>query len=220
MNTAAIEEAADPGSQLATADVNLKILLRHKVIPDFYEAVGYPWWRRKHFTKSVVQGDTTVTISSTQLGTNNSVGKIRTLSLNDTPKDGMKYIGDRDDLVMSALLATEQARPVQYWHQLNATPPGIDIYFQNPSNAAFTLAGFYDNHIYFSDDTTAVDLAPFIPHQFQWGLVEMLKAELYERRFGIGDNRFQLAKAEGQRWVAAAMENLEGARGRRMVYAG
>lgn len=210
MTTADIEEAADPSSQLATADINLKLLLRHSVIPDFYETVGYPWWRRKFDSVNLAAAGTYVDTTA------QDVGHIRTIKVGAT-LDPVEYIGDQDDKVFAGMIATTAAKPQQYWKKITTSGgnPVTRIYFQAPSDAAYTVYIAYDSHILFVDDTTSVNLSLYIPFQFHWALVEMLKCELYERRFGDGDPRYQRAEAKAGRLIAQAMENLEGGRGQK-----
>lgn len=213
MTTAQIETAADPSSVLAPADVDLKVLLRYKVVPDFYEQVGYAWWRRKQVSLSISANATYVS------STAGDIGHIRSVYLSSDTDNELDYIGDREDLIVKARVATVASKPTQYWHQLVSTTE-MRFYFGAPSDGAYTMLLGYDSHIVFADDTSSVDLAAYIPKKFHWALVEGLKRELYERRFGDGDSRYQRADAEWQRLTAQAMESMEDTRGRRVSFAG
>lgn len=211
MTTAEIEEQANLDNA-ATADMNLKVLLRQKVIPAFLKDVGYPTWRRVHGTASIVAGDTYFDFSTDELD------HVKSIALAPDYEKPLTYIGDIPHLIQEALAATTRAKPDSYWTTFNSTG-FLRVRLNCPSDASYTVAFSYDRIVPFSDNTTSVNLNVYIPKQFHWALVEGLKREIFRTRVGIGDNRFQLADAEYQALVARASENQEMGRGNSVKFA-
>ena len=55
MLTSLIEQYADIGG-LSSPDINLKVLLRHNIVPAYMADVGFVAWRRSFGTIALVQG--------------------------------------------------------------------------------------------------------------------------------------------------------------------
>lgn len=220
MTTAQIVTFADPG-QLANPDLNLDVELRRNVIPLFYSkadhydeelggGVGYArWFRKDGVLQAITQGDTSFVLPA-------DFGEMKYIALGmqvtsstslDFQRHELTYIGDRPDKVERALSATQQVRPSGYF--FGGTPGAMTLMLSDPSDAAYTCRYSYWNQAVFPDDTTSVDLNAFIPPQFQWTLVELLRRVLYGFRFGIGDERYGLATANAKRGLQAARANLE-----------
>lgn len=210
MTTAEIEEQANLDGA-ATSDINLKVLLRRKVIPMFLKDVGYVTWRRVHGTASIVAGDTSFDFST------NELDHVKSIALAPDYDVPLSYIGDLPELVQAASAATTRAKPTGYWTTFNSTG-FLRVRFNCPADASYTVAFTYDRVVPFSDNTSSVNLDVYIPHQHQWALVEGLRREIYERRWGIGDSRYQRADSEYKELVMRASENLEMGRGQRVYF--
>lgn len=210
MTTADIESQANLDGAAGT-DMNLKVLLRRKVIPMFFKDVGYVTWRRVHNTASIAAGDTYFDLST------NELDHLKQVALSVDYDNPLQYIGDVPELVQKALAATTRDKPSGYWTQFNSTG-FMRVRFNCPADTAYTVAYTYDRVVPFANDTDTLDLNQYIPWQFQWALVEGLRREIYERRWGIGDSRYQRADSEYQALVARASENLEMGRGQRAYF--
>lgn len=70
------------------------------------------------------------------------------------------------------------------------------IKFQAPPDAVYSIAVVQLTFIPFVDDTTSVNLLPYIPEQLHWGLVCGLRAQIFFDRYGQGDPRYDRAMAE------------------------
>lgn len=204
MLTSKIETFADVGG-IAQPDVDLKAVLRHKVVPEFLQLVGYPSWRRK--TASIIlKSDGTQAYDLPD-----DFGSMKEAALSDSYKPPLTYIGDDPAKLMAAeAAASERTKPSGYCLVRRATSELFKrIKFNCPPDQAYTCRFVYYNTAVFTDDTTAVDMDMYIPAHFQWGLIEGLKAYLYGVRRGIGDDRKADAENEFAKYVALASENPE-----------
>ncbi|HXI85277.1 MAG TPA: hypothetical protein VNL17_14445 [Verrucomicrobiae bacterium] len=225
MTTVDIETQADPDG-LATTSLNLKFVLRHKVVPDFYSVpdssqaggmggVGYVGWRRKSISQAITQGQQTFDLPD-------DFGTMKTISLGiasinnqlEFETHELSYIGDNPTLVMMAESATVQVQPTGWylvWTSASGGHPAgyRTVKFDAPSDAAYTCRAVYYNQINFADDTTSVDLNVYIPQPYQWALVCGLQRELYATRLSQGDDRYQRADSEYRRIINQARRNME-----------
>lgn len=210
MKASNVESYADVGG-IASPDINLKVLLRRMVIPEFFEDVKYPSWRRVPASLPVQQGVKAYDLPD-------DFGQMIQVVLGI--EQPVKYIGEDPDKVLAAELATQPGKPSGYYlcrredsevfKRLSFDcPPG-----QNYPNCKI----LYYRQANFEDDTADVDLDKFIPSQFQWALVERLKAEIMAVRFGLGDPRYTAAMESYARWVMRATENPELARRNHAVF--
>lgn len=234
MTTAQIVTFADPGG-LSQPDFDLNVLLRRKIIPEYLSVpyrdddgamrggVGYVGWRRKIGTQAI-----TTALQSFDLPTDfwqmKQIGfglqSVTTQPLN-FDRGELVYIGDDPGLVSQAESATIPARPSGWYLVRTASAPNQyrTAKFSCPADMPYTCRFVYYSGIVFADDVTAVELDAFIPTQFQWTLVDGLKRELYGFRFGIGDNRFQLAAEAYTQGVGSARVSPELAAGSRAKFA-
>jgi len=206
VTTAEIESMADPSSA-ATADLNLKLELRHRVIPEFFEDVGYVAWRRRPYTEALVAGNQYVDAAeSTWL-----FGHIKEAYISPYWTVPLEYIGEDPVEVLKAKANTTPGRPTKFYLESSGTR-FERISFDCPADQAYTVALTVDIHIKWPDNTSSVDLDPYIPPQFQAGLVDGLRRFVYRERFGIGDQRFQEAAEAFERWKTRANKSKELAR--------
>lgn len=208
MTTAEIETLANPGGAIiGSSDLNLKTILRRKVIPQFESDVGECAWRRVFTTLSFAAGD-----REKDLPTNFK-------KMLDGPSwydaDGlrwnMSYLGENVAAVLESENSTTAAAPSGFYLVRPATAP-INlrrIRLNAITDRALTLQYGYISQIYFADLTTSVELDPFIPLDLQWALVEGLKIEVLADRMAIDDPRIAKAIADRQRYIDKAIEERE-----------
>lgn len=212
MTTEKIESLADVGG-LAQPDINLKSVLRNKIVPEFYHDVGYVSWRRKTATLALTAGvqSGSTTDLATDFDSMMDVSIHQAPPLKDTP---LTYIGDDPVKIAKAEANTVQSKPTG-WYLIrpSATTALRRMKFDAPSDAAYTVYYTYYSRVVFADDAAIVDMDGYIPTKFQWGLVEGLKAYLYGVRYGMGDQRYAAATQEFEQYKARAAENLELSRG-------
>jgi hypothetical protein len=218
MTTADIEAKADPGN-LASPDLDLKFELRQNVVPYFYSpenprdelggGAGYAWWRRKAASAGINQGDQSFALPADFWEMKFiSFGEVTTASSSlDFDRDELKYIGEDPGLVARAEVATVQVRPQGYYYSGN--PGAMLLKFDSLADQPYSVGYSYYNRLVFADNTTTVDLNDFIPNQWQWALVSLLRRVLYGFRLGVEDSRFQWATDEAKRWLQAARTNQE-----------
>lgn len=204
MTTATIAAAADTKG-LAGSDMDLQVLLRRNVIPAFLEDVGYVSWRRQAATASVTLGARYVALAT-------NFWHMKTVGLATEEDTPLNYIGDDQVQILAAEANTTNAKPTGYYMKIH-TDGTWRLYFDAPFDVARTVAYTYDTNILFADDTTVVNLDIYIPSQFQWALVEGLKAEIFYDRYGVGDDRFTAAEAKYDKWVQRARNSPELSRG-------
>ena len=206
MTTAEIESMADP-SGVATADLNLKLELRHKVIPEFFEDVGYVVWRRRPVTKTLLANTQYVDLTDSTY----TFSHIKELYLSTDFNNPLEYIGEDPVEVLKARTNTTPGKPSKFYLESSGTRLER-VSFDCPADQQYTVAATIDIHILWPDNTSSVDLSPYIPPQFHGGLVDGLRRYVYRERFGIGDERYQEAVSEFERWKARAAKSKELAR--------
>jgi len=215
MTTAQIATYAD-SKGLASSDLDLQVLLRRKLVPDFLARVGYTAWRRKEDTAAVSANVRYFDI------TDNDFWHMKKLVISGEEETQLLYIGDDETKVLQAAATTtaDADKPTGYYLRLVAGSPAVwRVYFDVPTDTARTFAYIYDTNIYFADDSTSVNFDAYIPHQFQWALVEMLKAEIFADRFGAGDeSRYSRATQEAERIIQLAQESPDLSRGGKARY--
>ena len=208
MTTADIEALANQDG-LATSDfaASLQKMHRRMVVPEFLRdidrVIGHVHWRRKTTTFSVVVGTRNYDCPS-------DFAKFELISRADPQsstglKDaGLDYIGEDEMEVLKAEAATQPGPPTAYY-VVAGSPAQFAIRLACPPDAAYTLHALYWRMIPWANDTATVDLDPYIPWQYQGGLVKRLRMYILEDRVGIRDNRYGMAKDEYAAWI----ESLE-----------
>lgn len=202
MLTSLVEQYADIGG-LSSPDINLKVLLRHNIVPAFLADVGYVSWRRVAATIALVQTDQSKDLPD-------DFWQMQSLVISPNFSVNLQYIGDDPEKVLAAEGNTTQAKPGSWYLVRRASTLLFKkIKFNSPSDAAYTVYYTYYSNVVFTDDTTDVELDKYIPNQFQWALIEGLKKEIMFLRFGIGDPRYIASEQNYQTWVQRATESPE-----------
>lgn len=210
-----IESAANRGD-LATGDFQAGVVLRRGVIPAFLEDCGREGWRRKYYKFSTSLNTQAYPLPGDFF---EAAGVFTDSSFCGCSALGLDYIGEDPDRVVMA--------------ELNTTPGGLDAYylapdpadanaqaikFSAPADGAHSVVLAYYWYIPISDDRQDLDMRAYIPEQYHWALVEALKREIYEDRFGQQDSRFQVADAKYKEWIAKISVKREMAARERAVY--
>lgn len=201
MTTFEIESMANRGD--IARDMNVGAILRYQVIPEFLEDVRYCAWRKKWASISTVAGTRDYALPA-------DFGEMQKVTRVDYGE--LHYIGDQEEKVFAAEEATTQNAPTLYYLGRDPDSTGgafKHIFFDCPPDAVYTIRYNYLYTVPFTDLVTPVDLAAWIPDQFHWGLVEGLKREIYEERFGLGDPRSAKAAESFAEWKQRALANHE-----------
>jgi len=205
MLTSLIEQYADIGG-LSTPDINLKVLLRHNIVPAYMADVGFVAWRRSFATLSLMPGTTAYDLPT-------DFWMMQSLALDSAPSVPLQYIGDDAEKVMAAEVSTVPGKPGGYYLVRRTTSLVFKRFKLNCTpDASYPAHYTYYSGVPFVDDTTDVEMDKYIPSQFQWVFVEGLKKEIMFIRFGIGDPRYVAAEQSYGIWVQRAAENPELAR--------
>lgn len=201
MTTADIETIANKGT--VARDLNVGQVLRRQIVPEFLLDVKACGWRKKWATISTVAGTQNYALAS-------DFGEMREVQI--VGYEPLEYIGEDAEKVFAAKAATARARPTGYYlgRDPGSTGAAFKYLFLNaPADGVYTIRYNYFYIIPFSDDVTSVDLVAWIPDEFHWGLVEGLKREVYEDRFGLGDPRAAKAAERFEKWKSRALNNTE-----------
>jgi len=216
MTTAdAINNAND--ANLAYPDIDLGTLLRDKILFELFEDVPLEVsWRRKSGTINIVQGTYDYALPA-------DFDFFKELSLDPDNDLYLEYIGDQPDKMMASaanIANAFQQKPSGYYLYRVADPTYgavTHITFDSPPDAAYTARYLYFfSYKFLAQESVELDL--YIPPQFQWGIVEGLQREIYRRRFGVGDARYQSAASEFERYKARAANRPELANNNKAVF--
>lgn len=211
MTTAEIESAANRGN-IATADFVIGQVLRRQVIPQFLEDVGVTSWRKAYKTITTVAGTQYYDLDANFLKVHEAY-RITNGGIDDPP---LEYIGEDPRKVALAEANTTRSAPTGYYITIDGASAGAGLWrrmkFQAPPDAVYAIQVVQLTYIPFADDTTSLNLKPYIPEQFHWGLVTGLRKEIFFDRFGQGDPRYDRANADYQEWVGRAQAHRELAR--------
>lgn len=201
MTTFDIESVANKGN--VARDMNVGMVLRYQIIPEFLQDVRMCAWRKKWATVTTVAGTRDYALAS-------DFGEMREVQI--VGYDPLEYIGEDAEKVFQAEAATTQGRPAGYYIGRDADAAvGTfkHLYLDCPPDGVYTIRYNYLYTVPFVDDVTPVDLEAMIPLQFHWALVEGLKREIYEDRFGLSDPRAAKASDQFERWKDRAINNSE-----------
>lgn len=203
MTTDQIEQAANRGD-IATGDMNLKMILRRSVVPQFLEDVGRVSWRRKTTPINTVIGDRKYALPTDFV-------QAHGVYLPTDYDNSLKYIGEDPDRLARAESNVTNGAPTGYYITQNTsgTAAWQSLALEAPASAVLALRVVYYFFARFADDSTAVDMAQHIPEQFHFGLVEGLRMEIFLDRFGQGDPRYVAVEGKYQSWVARASGRRE-----------
>lgn len=201
MTTVDIETNANRGQ--VARDMNVGAVLRYQIIPEFLQDVKYCAWRKKWATITTVVGTRGYALAA-------DFAEMREVQI--VGYDELEYIGQDSQKVFAAEATTHSARPQGYYlgRDSGATVGAFKhLFFDALPDAVYTVRYCYLYKIPFADDVNAVDLEAWIPAEFHWALVEGLKREIYEDRFGLGDPRAAKAAEQFESWKARAQANTE-----------
>lgn len=206
MLTSLVEQYANI-ADISSPDINLKVLLRHNVVPAFMADVGYVAWRRHVDTLSLSNG------AGAAYDLPEEFWMMQVVTLDPNPSTPLQYIGDDPEKIMAAEANATSGKPGAWYLVRRATTLLYKrIKFNAVPDTGYTARFTYYSGVPFTDDTTDVELDKYIPNQFQWALVEALKAQIMFIRYGIGDPRYVAAEQAYGMWVERARENPELAR--------
>lgn len=189
-------------------------VLRAKVIPEFMSRVGMVEWRRLtetlQFAPDVRYQDI-----------NPHFSLIEQVWLVD-PRKQLRFIGDDPwRMLISTKDFPDPVQPAEYFITNNRAgvytnaPAPLTVDGQSgprrlnlgaPSDAIYSVAVFGWAIPYFENNTDDVDMNPWIPIQFQWALVDGLRAEIFRVRYGTENIATLNARAEFDKGIALASE--------------
>lgn len=229
MTTSDIANLANKGS-LATAEFQIQTELRRNVVPRFLADVdaqhGKVQWRRNIWSFSTV-ANTRQYAAPLDFGWSKRL--VRGGTSQDHPPGDLTYIGEREDDVLAAELNHGVAigTPSGYYFKFGVPQvdavvatavPRYQLFFDKTPNAVSPMVCLYQRLAYFADDAASVDLDLYIPPDKQYPLVLLLRAAIYEDRFGSGDERFVDAMADYTSRLATLGDREPAAAGQRTVY--
>ena len=209
---------------LGIGGISLERRLRRIIIPkylsDIDRMVGKPYWRKGVWTQAVTSGTRSYTLPT-------NFKRMQKLAVYDAadPAIGgfveIVYRGEfSDDILMAETGGADDPAdnniPLGYYIQGDdsAAPK---LWFTKTPTSNFTVKGQYDKKIYFADDTTAVDLNPLIPEDWQGGLIHALEYTLAAARYGMGDKRADLYKRDYQEFIMSKVGDKHPAVARRVT---
>ena len=207
MTTTQIASYADPEG-LAVPDINLQVELRRGVIPEFYEDVSEVGWRRVYGVEENLPSGSRDFLLPLDFSEMKKIipGTAGEQTFDDSK--ALAYIGDNPDLVLRAEATTTAGAPSGYYLDWTTSPyPSVKL--SALTDQVYTFRYVYLSRLNFENDTTVIELDRYIPRNFQWGLVEGLKKVIYERRYGVGDQRWITADARYQKIIRQAKKNRE-----------
>jgi len=219
MKTSQIEDLASSGN-LPTADFKPGMVLRRMVIPEFFldleNQIGRVHWLRKTWTQAIVAG-------TAQYDMPTDFRKFETIRFFKSPggveDHDLEYIGEDPIKVLTALATTAAAKATGYWLERGTAPAEWAIRLGAVPDQGYTLYGIYYRKIPFEDESLDVDLDPYIPSDYQAGLVKGLRREIAKDRFGAGDKRYAMEAAEYRDWVMKLERTKEAGQRVRPVFA-
>lgn len=213
MQTTQIETAANRGD-IATADFQIGLVLRSQVIPAFLEDVGRIGWRRKIVQITPASGKQTYSLPDDFF----EVADVYIAgNINPIP-----FIGEDPALVTQAEMTTSGGGWTGYY--LVRDPDrvtGWAIKFDAPAGVAGGPVAYvhYYWFVPFENETEEVDLREYVPEQYHWALVELLRREIIDDRCGEGDKRYVTANNKYHEWLQRIVTKRELApRGNRAKY--
>lgn len=229
MTTTTIADLANKGS-LATSEFQIQVELRRNVVPRYLQDLdakfGKLWWRRGVWSFATVAG---TRYDSVPLDFGWMRKLVRKGVTGGTAPGEIMYIGEREDDVIAAELNDGVATGAPTGYYIHFGVPQIDavvatavprprLWFDVTPDAVYNLAAVYQRGAYFADDSTEVDLDLYIPPEKQYPLVLLLRAAVYEDRYGSGDERFVDAMTDYAARLSTLGESEPASDGMRSVY--
>lgn len=192
-------------------------MLRHVVIPKFLldvdQLCGKVWWRRA-----------TLTLAFTSAGRNYDLPRdfdwledLRLVVGGTLRGTGLKYIGEDALRIEAAEASTDPGEPAAYYFvegtqvETQPEPKRQAIRLDVTPDTTYTAHGVYYKKVPFADDSTVLDLDPYVPRQYQGALIEALRAEIFLDRYGIGDERYAIQQAKYENWITRLSGKKEAA---------
>lgn len=183
--------------------LDLQVILRDLVFPEFFLDVGEASWRNAVDSVSLVAGDRQKDLPD-DFWAMKSILIPPTGSTQVAKGEGeLKYIGEDTAAMLAAEVNTTQRKPTGYWIAARAGTagdPGVGSFravrFDAPSDAPYTATFVYERGPVFADAQTNVNLDTWMPSIAQGALVKLLRRRVMEDRFGQNDPRYVLANDE------------------------
>lgn len=200
MTTLQIETLASSGN-LPTADFQTGMVLRRMVIPEFLldleNQIGRVHWLRHTWELPVLAGDSTYDLPADF----DKFERIRyKLTAGGVEDWDLEYIGEHPNKILSALSSTSPGKAKGYWIEAGEEVPWA-IRLDSIPDQAYTLYGIYYRTIPFDDESTEINLDPYVPAKYQAGIVKGLRCAIAKERWGAGDRRYTVEQAEYRDWV-------------------
>lgn len=193
MNTSQIELAANRGD-LATADFQIGLVLRSMVVPAFLEDVGRIGWRKNLHTVTVAAGSRLVTMPEDFF----EVADV--LLAGDTKP--LAYIGEDPTRVAQAEADSSTGALESYYLVRDPVDPNRwAVKFNRAAGSSRSVTITYYWYVAYGDDSQDVDMRRYIPEQYHWALVDLLRREIIDDRYGQGDQRYTAANLKYQDWL-------------------
>ena len=223
MTTAQLIAEASYGD-LGVGGISLERRLRRVIIPrylsDIDRIVGKPYWRKGVLTLNVVANTRSYALPNDFKRTQ----KLAVYDASDPAIGGFVEIVYRgefaDDILMAETGGADDPAdndiPLGFYIQGDDTAVP-KLWFTKTPVSNFTAKGQYDKKIYFADDTSIVDLNPFIPEDWQGGLIHALEYTLAVARYGMGDKRADLYKRDYQEFIQSKVGDRHPAVARRVT---
>lgn len=210
MTTLEIENEANSDG-LATGDINLKLTLRQKTIYDFIVDCEYPSWLRGFDSATLSAGN-----RYTDLDT--SCRRVRHIAVSPDIQVGLKYIGEEEGRVLAAELTTTTGKPEHYYLGFSGSDNFNRVWFDKIADATYTIPYSYDKLIPFPDNTSTLNLNPYIPTYAQWGLVLGLRREIARRRHGKDDAMYAAVSQEYMDFIDRVVRTKEQTKQTKVAY--
>lgn len=201
MTTAEIGGFANRGN--VARDMDLATVLKYQVIPEFLQDVRVAAWRKRYMTVTTSAGVRAYSMTA-------AFAEMR-----EVWREGygpLEYIGADEQKVLKAESAAAQEAPSAYYigqSPSSSTSAHQFLVLSAPPDGVYSLRCCYLFRIPWGELASVVDLAPYIPEEYHWGLVEGVKREIYEDRFGLDDPRTVKAARAFEEWKQRALVNPE-----------
>ncbi len=215
---------------MASRDTDLMVMLGANVLPAYLHDIGYTSWMRRDVDIIVGQGDWSFPIPIHIVW----VQSVSPKNVPGQPVDPnrqytteLRYIGEDMAGRRSTVAPTATGDPDSYTITLDITDLQLNpatgrrrIWLNKILSAETTYrvtgtVGLGAGEDYTSD----YNMNDIVPPEYQWGLVEGLKAQLVLERWGQADRRYPLYRDQRDAWVMRAQERKEMTRQNHYVYA-
>lgn len=216
MNASLVETLANRGD-LATADFQIGATLRFGVIPEFLTDVARVGWRKRTVSLTLPQGAREVALPR-DFG---DMGGIWIPPIQDPSDPGLIYFGESDVEVANAEETTDPGAPAGYYLPMASSGDLSHraVRVDRPADRNYSLRSVYFWKIPFENDQDdSIDLDLYIPSQYQWALVDLLRAKIIDDRYSEGDPRYQAAMDSYNKWVSKVLVTRELARRNHVIY--